>query len=59
MADPVQEKLDAHLRWLQTEITDCEQKGFENHLAGKAYLEILKSSQQQFGRLKHTSSRAS
>lgn len=59
MTNPVQERLDAHLDWLQKEIADCEEKGFENHPAGRAYLEVLKTSQQQFGRLKHTASRPS
>jgi hypothetical protein len=57
MPNPVQEKLDAHLKWLETEIADCEKKGFEGHPNGKAYLETLKVSHNNFGRLKHTTTR--
>jgi hypothetical protein len=51
MADPVHEKINAHIKWLYTEITDCEAKSFATHAKGEAYLQTLRESVAQFERL--------
>ncbi len=50
----VQERIDAHIKWLNDEIADCEAKFFNARPKGKAYLETLRASLMQFERLKHT-----
>jgi hypothetical protein len=54
MTDQILEKINSHLKWLNSEIAFCEENGFESHPQGKVYLESLKASRTQFEKLNKT-----